>query len=517
MQPIASLRPGARAAVMGEIKSTQLAVTRRRGFKIFHAVVGDSSGAIRCSWMNQAYLADVIPPRAQVVIFGDVKLDSTGLHFLNPEFELSDRRPGHAERRPHRAVLRAHRVGDAEHAAATGAAGAGRPATPGAGSPARRPAHAPAARGPPAGARGRALPGRGRARRGLERFSLARAAPPHLRGVLPLPARPRVAPSRNRRRSQATPHHRGRPRAEVGGGGAALHPHARDSGPRSRRSWRTCRRPAPMHRLLQGDVGAGKTIVALLAAVVAMENGLQVALLAPTEILAKQHYATLAKLLAATRFRVDLLTGAVPGTEKFTIHANLGTGVHAPDRRHARARAGAGDVSSARPRGHRRAASIRRGAAGAPCGAKGLRPDVLLMTATPIPRTLALTDYSELDVSKIVGLPPGRQPIRTWVKPESRRDEIYQLIRARADRGPAGLRDLSTGRGVGEDRLEVGDRDGRPAAGGGVPGLPCRRGARAHEAGRQGPGHARLRDAARCTCWCRRRSSRWAWTCPTPR
>ena len=66
---------------------------------------------------------------------------------------------------------------------------------------------------------------------------------------------------------------------------------------------------APMHRLLQGDVGAGKTIVALLAAVVAMENGLQVALLAPTEILAKQHYATLAKLLASTRFRVDLLTG----------------------------------------------------------------------------------------------------------------------------------------------------------------------------------------------------------------
>ena len=88
MQPIASLRPGQRAAVMGEIKSTQLAVTRRRGFKIFHAIVGDASGAIRCSWMNQAYLADVIAPRATVVIFGDVKLDSSGLHFLNPEFEL---------------------------------------------------------------------------------------------------------------------------------------------------------------------------------------------------------------------------------------------------------------------------------------------------------------------------------------------------------------------------------------------------------------------------------------------
>ena len=67
--------------------------------------------------------------------------------------------------------------------------------------------------------------------------------------------------------------------------------------------------------------------------------------------------------------------------------------------------------------------------------AKGLRPDVLLMTATPIPRTLALTDYSELDVSKIPDLPPGRQPVRTWVKPESRRDEIYQLIREQLDAG----------------------------------------------------------------------------------
>jgi len=66
---------------------------------------------------------------------------------------------------------------------------------------------------------------------------------------------------------------------------------------------------------------------------------------------------------------------------------------------------------------------------------KGLRPDVLLMTATPIPRTLALTDYSELDVSKITGLPPGRKPVRTWVKPESRRDEVYDLLRAEIEKG----------------------------------------------------------------------------------
>ena len=88
MQPIASLRPGTKAAVLGEIKSSHLAVTRRRGFKIFHAVVGDASGAIRCTWMNQAFLTDILKPHLQVVIFGEVKLDSSGQHFMNPEYEL---------------------------------------------------------------------------------------------------------------------------------------------------------------------------------------------------------------------------------------------------------------------------------------------------------------------------------------------------------------------------------------------------------------------------------------------
>jgi ATP-dependent DNA helicase RecG len=193
-------------------------------------------------------------------------------------------------------------------------------------------------------------------------------------------------------------------------------------------------RPAPMNRLLQGDVGAGKTIVALLAAVVAMENGLQVAFMAPTEILAKQHYATLARLLSQTRFRVDLLTGSTPGVQRHTILANLerGTtnlvvGTHALVQ----------DAITFRQLGlvvideqHRFGVAQR-----AALQEKGLRPDVLLMTATPIPRTLALTDYSELDVSKIAGLPPGRKPVRTWVKPESRRDEVYEILREQIGQG----------------------------------------------------------------------------------
>ena len=93
--------------------------------------------------------------------------------------------------------------------------------------------------------------------------------------------------------------------------------------------------------------------------------------------------------------------------------------------------------------------------------AKGLHPDVLVMTATPIPRTLALTVYGDLDVSVIRELPPGRLPIKTTAQPESRRDEIYAVRARAARRRPAGLRDLSAGGGVGEDRSEGRDRDGR--------------------------------------------------------
>src|SRR4030095_2820492 len=189
-----------------------------------------------------------------------------------------------------------------------------------------------------------------------------------------------------------------------------------------------------MNRLLQGDVGAGKTIVALLAAIVAMENGFQVAFMAPTEILAAQHYQNVAKLLAQSRFRVDLLTGSTPGLRKHTLVAhiergttNLIVGTHALVQEKVKFNKLALVVIDEQHRfGVEQRAALR---------AKGLHPDVLLMTATPIPRTLALTDYSELDVSKITDLPPGRMPVRTWVKPESRRDDIYQPLREQLDAG----------------------------------------------------------------------------------
>jgi ATP-dependent DNA helicase RecG len=190
----------------------------------------------------------------------------------------------------------------------------------------------------------------------------------------------------------------------------------------------------PMQRLLQGDVGAGKTIVALLAALVAMENGFQVALMVPTEILAEQHFATVSRWLAPTRFRAALLTGRttaaerralLPGIERGDVHLIIGT--HALVQEQVKFRALALAVVDEQ---HRFGVLQRGTLAG-----KGLHPDVLVMTATPIPRTLALTECGDMEVSVIRGLPPGRRPVRTLVKPDSRRDEVYALVREQLKEG----------------------------------------------------------------------------------
>ena len=436
MQPIASLRPGQKAAVLGEIKSANVATTRRRGFRIFHLVLGDASGAVRCTWMNQAFLADILKPHLQVVVFGDVKLDSSGLHFMNPEYELVSA-PGEDAGAVHtgRIVPFYEKTGTV---------------TP---NMQRRlvrqvldelPAEIPDV-----------LPVDLRARMQLvpRRAALEEAHfPPNEGSVAVLnafraPAQQRMifeefflfqvghAWRRHATTSELKPYV---PKVDdrIRASAAKILPFKLTPGQRGavKEIVDDMLRPEPMHRLLQGDVGAGKTIVALLAAIVAMENGLQVAFMAPTEILAAQHYSTIARMLASSRFRVDLLTGSTPGLHKHTLHShiergttNLIVGTHALVQEKIKFhKLGLVVIDEQHRFGVAQRASLR---------AKGLRPDVLLMTATPIPRTLALTDYSELDVSKITDLPPGRKPVRTWVKPESRRDEIYQVIRDQLDAG----------------------------------------------------------------------------------
>lgn len=433
MQPIASLRPGFKAAVLGEIKSARLAVTRRRGFKIFNASIGDASGAIRCTWMNQAFLADILQPHLPVVIFGDVKLDSTGLHFLNPEYELVTddisgvhtgrivpfyEKTGSMTPNMQRKLVRS----------AIDQLAAELPDILPADVRARlqlvpRRTAIEASHFPPNDASVDQLNAfRTPAQRRMifEEFFLFQVGHAWRRHATSIDVKPFVPTVDDRIRSAA----------------AKILPFKLTPGQRqaAKEIVDDMRQPQPMHRLLQGDVGAGKTIVALLAALVAMENGLQVAFMAPTEILAGQHYGNIARLLSQSRFRVDLLTGSTPGLKKHTLHShiergttNLIVGTHALVQETIRFhKLGLVVIDEQHRFGVAQRAALR---------AKGLRPDVLLMTATPIPRTLALTDYSELDVSKITDLPPGRTPVQTLVKPESRRDEIYQLIRDELDRG----------------------------------------------------------------------------------
>jgi ATP-dependent DNA helicase RecG len=183
----------------------------------------------------------------------------------------------------------------------------------------------------------------------------------------------------------------------------------------------------PMNRLLQGDVGSGKTAVALLAMLAAMENGYQAALMAPTEILAEQHARNVKRMLARAPFRVELLTGSLKAAEKRRLQKDLADGeIHAAVGTHALIqeavafrKLGLVVIDEQHRFGVLQRAALRE---------RGFNPDVLVMTATPIPRSLAMTVYGDLDVSVIDELPPGRTPIKTVVVGEEKRAGVYKGI-----------------------------------------------------------------------------------------
>ncbi|MGH9380184.1 MAG: ATP-dependent DNA helicase RecG [Thermoanaerobaculia bacterium] len=191
------------------------------------------------------------------------------------------------------------------------------------------------------------------------------------------------------------------------------------------------RSPYPMLRLLQGDVGSGKTIVAALALIVAMESGLQGAFMAPTELLAEQHFRTLDGLLG-TRYRLALMTRSA--ADRGEAAAGLGSGaVQLAVGTHAIIQEG---VEFRRlglavvDEQHRFGVLQRR-----EMQSKGRLPDMLVMTATPIPRSLALTVYGDLELSVLDELPPGRRPIATELAPASRRKDVYRRLRQAVGEG----------------------------------------------------------------------------------
>jgi ATP-dependent DNA helicase RecG len=198
------------------------------------------------------------------------------------------------------------------------------------------------------------------------------------------------------------------------------------------RVWREIRtdmaEPYPMNRLLQGDVGSGKTVVAALAILTAVESGHQAALMAPTEILAEQHLMTLTQLLDPLAVPVALLTNAVKGKARERVLAGAAAGeigcvvgTHALVQKDVTfRRLGLAVVDEQHRFGVNQRATLKR---------KGESPDVLVMTATPIPRTLALTLYGDLEVSVLDQLPPGRKPVVTKARPGSARGQIYRFLR----------------------------------------------------------------------------------------
>jgi ATP-dependent DNA helicase RecG len=184
---------------------------------------------------------------------------------------------------------------------------------------------------------------------------------------------------------------------------------------------------APMNRLIQGDVGSGKTIVAFMAMFAAMENGYQAALMAPTEILAEQHARNAERVFAQTEYRVGLLKGSMKAAEKRKVQEAIAGGeVQAVIGTHAIIqdavkfeKLGLAVIDEQHRFGVLQRSALR---------ALGYNPDILVMTATPIPRSLAMTVYGDLDVSVIDELPPGRTPIKTVVVGEDQRKGVYKGI-----------------------------------------------------------------------------------------
>ena len=435
LRPISSLQADQEVAIAGRIQSSRLRTTRRPGFRIFEALVGDASGSIVAVWMNQPYLRDILRRDAHVVLFGAVEARPR-LQLINPEYEVIDTADSDGEESEDALTVHTGRIVPVYEKA-----GAMTPKMQ------RRLVFDVIGRMPadladpfPEEVRRRLdLPDRRTAL--VETHFPPAGTPSALLNTFRTPAQVRVifeefflfqlgllmrkrAAVRESKPRTITVDDRIRESAR------SVLPFKLTEGQRTalKEIVEDMQRPAPMNRLLQGDVGAGKTIVALLAAVVAMENGLQVAFMAPTEILAEQHFLSLRKLLERSRFRIELITGGTSGLRRRDLLARLSSGdIDLIVGTHALVQGtvnfhslGLAIIDEQHRFGVVQRATLR---------AKGLLPDVLVMTATPIPRTLALTVYGDLDVSVVRDMPPGRRPIFTTVRPESKRDEVYRLVR----------------------------------------------------------------------------------------
>jgi ATP-dependent DNA helicase RecG len=458
---IAELRPGEMATVIGEVRNSGLFRTRR--MPIFQLTIGQGRARLKCLWFHGAYLQDKFKPGQMVALYGKVEQDKSGeLQIIQPQVEM---------------------LGD--------------PSDEGADAPEKKAAESLEI--------GRIVPI-------YESVGQARLTPRWFRRVIrtalesltpdlpePIPAAvrsrlglvspqealwkahwPEAGESLNDLQSSRTPAHirlifdelffvelglemkRRQQKAETGIAFALdervrtaikkilpFHPTAAQKRVLKEIAG-DMEKPYPMRRLLQGDVGSGKTIVGFEAAIIAIENGCQVALMAPTEILAQQHYFSARRILEGAGYRIVLLTGSLEADRKREIrrhiaqgNAQLVIGTHAlleekvgfsrlglviVDEQHRfgvmqrlKLMKKSGDRDGERSSGTENVAPRRLTGT--------VEPDVLVMTATPIPRTLALTLYGDLDLSVLDELPPGRTPIITRRVADERSPEVWDFVR----------------------------------------------------------------------------------------
>ena len=426
---IRDLRAGEDATVLAKILGIQVKRTRRPRFKVVEAVVDDETGSIAAIWFNQEFLKDILQTGRHVLLYGKVDhaRRGAGLQLKNPQYEIvedGDFEPTHTGR----VVPVYERVG---------------PLSP---RMLRRICRSLLENLPPE--LPELMPEAMRRRHALPRLreALGRAHFPEEGASLELynafrsPAQRRLILEELlsfsiglalRRQGAAE---LSKPRA------FAVDDRIREKVRQilpfrlteaQRRVLKTIAgelsSPRPMQRLLQGDVGSGKTIVAVVASVIVIENEAQVALMVPTEVLAEQHFANVSRILGPAGYRIALLTSALKKSERDRLLASIAkgevdliVGTHALIQQQVQFRSlGLVIIDEQHRFGVLQRAELR---------AKGYSPDLLVMTATPIPRSLAMALYGDLDHSVLDELPPGRPTVTTSSIDIAERERVHRLI-----------------------------------------------------------------------------------------
>jgi ATP-dependent DNA helicase RecG len=420
VRPISEAAPGVSATFRGRLSSVKRIHTRRRGFSVVRGVLQDDTGSIPVVWFNRPYLASQGLEAGEWLLHGEVREGKGGRELLNPSCERPDEAVHGARIVPvypaagplGPALLRRIFDGILEEI-----------------DPARIPDPLPVDL-----LERRGFPSLGEALRDLHlpgevdvEALNQRKSPAHRRLIYQelLELQLRMALLREREKDEVrTRAYRVDDDLRSVARSVLPFPLTRAQKKALREIVEDLKGPRPMLRLLQGDVGSGKTIVAALALVVALENGYQGAFMAPTELVAEQHFASLRKILG-DRYPIGLFTGSRRDARLRAALASgeirLAVGTHALIQEGLEFR----DLGLAVVDEQHRFGVLQRDR----LRSKGSIPDMLVMTATPIPRSLALVAWGDQEVSVIDELPPGRTPIRTEVVPVKERRRVYRELR----------------------------------------------------------------------------------------